>query len=328
MSVQSMTNTDPLDVKATVAQINRLARAGCQIVRLAVPDRPAALALARIRTGTKVPLVADIHFDHRLALMALEAGVDKLRINPGNIGSPAKVREVVRAAQSSKVPIRIGVNAGSLEKDILARHGHPTAPGMVESALGHIRLLEDQGFDNIVISLKGSDVPMTIAAYRMMAGRVRYPLHLGITEAGTPARGAIRSAVGIGTLLAEGIGDTVRVSLSGDPLKEMPVAREILRSLGLAECGPVVVACPTCGRCQIDVAGIAGQVERRVSGLRKPLKIAVMGCIVNGPGEAREADLGMAGGRGLGLLFRRGKVVAKVREKDMVSALVAMAREI
>lgn len=328
MSIQSMTNTDPRDVKATLAQIKKLVQAGCQIVRLAVPDRQAALALAKIRTGTKIPLVADIHFDHRLALLALEAGVDKLRINPGNIGSPAKVWEVARAAEARKVPIRIGVNAGSLERGILTRYSRPTALGMVESALGHVRLLEDQGFDDIVISLKGSDVQMTIVAYRMMAERVKYPFHLGITEAGTPASGAIRSAVGIGTLLAEGIGDTIRVSLSGDPLKEVPVAREILRSLGLAQYGPVVVACPTCGRCQIDVAGIAGQVESRVAGIKKPLKIAVMGCIVNGPGEAREADLGMAGGKGMGLLFRRGKAVAKVREKDMVSALVALAREL
>jgi (E)-4-hydroxy-3-methylbut-2-enyl-diphosphate synthase len=272
-------------------------------------------------------LVADIHFDHRLALLALEAGVDKLRINPGNIGAAPKVREVVRAAEARKVPIRIGVNAGSLERKILARHGHPTAPAMVESALGHVRLLEQQGFGDIVISLKGSSVGMTIEAYRMMAGMVDYPLHLGITEAGTPAAGAVRSAVGIGTLLAEGIGDTIRVSLSGDPLREIPVAREILRSLDLAQYGPVVIACPTCGRCQIDVASIAAKVERRVAGIKKPLKIAVMGCLVNGPGEAREADLGIAGGRGAGLLFRKGRMIRKVREKEMVAALAALAEE-
>lgn len=327
MSIQSMTNTDPCDVAATLIQIKKLERAGCQIVRMAVPDKKAATALARIRQGTKIPLVADIHFDHRLALMALDAGVDKLRINPGNIGSSSKVREVVKAAKIKKVSIRIGVNAGSLEKDILARDGHPTAQGMVESALCHVQMLEDLGFDDIVISLKGSDVPMTIEAYRKISKMVQHPLHLGITEAGTPAAGAVRSAVGIGTLLAEGIGDTVRVSLSGDPVKEIPVAREILQSLGLGAFGPTVHACPTCGRCKIDVAKIAGQVEKEIAGIKKPLKIAVMGCVVNGPGEAREADLGIAGGDGLGLLFQKGRIVAKVKEKDMVVKLVSLAKK-
>ncbi|MDQ7798670.1 MAG: flavodoxin-dependent (E)-4-hydroxy-3-methylbut-2-enyl-diphosphate synthase [Candidatus Edwardsbacteria bacterium] len=327
VSIQSMTNTDPCDVKATLAQIKKLEKAGCQIVRLAVPDKKSATALVRIRQGTKMPLVADIHFDHRLALIALDAGVDKLRINPGNIGSKDKIRQVVKAAAGKKVPIRIGVNAGSLEKDILARDGHPTARGMVDSALRHARILEDLGFDDIVISLKGSDVPMTIEAYRKISPMVPYPLHLGITEAGTPAAGAIRSAVGMGTILAEGIGDTIRVSLSGDPVKEIPVAREIVQSLGLGTFGPVVHACPTCGRCKIDVAGIAAQVERRIAGIKKPLKIAVMGCAVNGPGEAREADLGIAGGDGLGLLFQKGKIISKVKEKDMVSQLVTLAKK-
>ncbi len=327
VSIQSMTNTDPCNVRATLAQIKKLEKAGCQIVRLAVPDKKSAAALARIRQGTKMPLVADIHFDHRLALAALDAGVDKLRINPGNIGSAAKVREVVKAAKVRKVPIRIGVNAGSLEKDILARDGHPTARGMVDSALRHVRILEDLGFDAIVISLKGSDVPMTIEAYRKISRMVPYALHLGITEAGTPAAGAIRSAVGIGTLLAEGIGDTIRVSLSGDPVKEIPVAREIVQTLGLRIFGPVVHACPTCGRCKIDVARIAARVEKRMAGIKKPLKIAVMGCVVNGPGEAREADLGIAGGDGMGLLFQKGKITAKVKEKDMVNQLVALAKK-
>lgn len=327
VSIQSMTNTDPCNVKATLAQIKKLEKAGCQIVRLAVPDKKAATALARIRQGTKMPLVADIHFDHRLALMALDAGVDKLRINPGNIGSKGKIRQVVKAAAYKKVPIRIGVNSGSLEKDILARDGHPTARGMVASALRHVQMLEDLGFDDIVISLKGSDVPMTIEAYRKISKMIPYALHLGITEAGTPAAGAIRSAVGIGTLLAEGIGDTIRVSLSGDPVKEIPVAREIVQSLGLGTFGPVVHACPTCGRCKIDVAKIAAQVEKKVAGIKNPLKIAVMGCVVNGPGEAREADLGIAGGDGQGLLFQKGKIVDKVKEKDMVSQLVSLAKK-
>jgi (E)-4-hydroxy-3-methylbut-2-enyl-diphosphate synthase len=327
VSIQSMTNTDTCDVKATLAQIKKLEKAGCQLVRLAVPNRKAAAALGRIRKGTSIPLAADIHFDHRLALMALDAGVDKLRINPGNIGSSARVKEVVKAAKAKKVPIRIGVNAGSLEKDILARDGHPTANGMVESALGHVRILEDLGFDDIVISLKGSDVNMTIEAYRKISKMVPYALHLGITEAGTPYAGAIRSAVGIGTLLAEGIGDTIRVSLSGDPLKEIPAAKEILQSLNLRQFGPVVHACPTCGRCKINVSAIATKVEKALAGINKPLKVAVMGCVVNGPGEAREADIGIAGGDGVGLLFQKGKIISKVKEKDMVRKLVALAKE-
>jgi (E)-4-hydroxy-3-methylbut-2-enyl-diphosphate synthase len=272
-----------------------------------------------------MPLAADIHFDHRLALMALEAGVDKLRINPGNIGSVAKVIEVVKAAKIRKVPIRIGVNSGSLERDILARHGHPTARAMVASGLRHVRILEGLGFRDTVLSLKGSDVPMTVEAYRLMSDRVRYPLHLGITEAGTVFSGAVRSAVGIGALLAQGIGDTIRVSLAGDPVEEVRVAKAILQCLNLRQFGPVVIACPTCGRCRIDVAGIAREVERRVAGLSSPLKIAVMGCAVNGPGEAREADIGICGGGGAGLLFARGRVVERVRERDMVERLVRAA---
>ncbi|MBI4727488.1 flavodoxin-dependent (E)-4-hydroxy-3-methylbut-2-enyl-diphosphate synthase [candidate division TA06 bacterium] len=324
VSIQSMTNTDTADPKATLAQIKKLENAGCQIVRLAVPDQAAARALKLIRQGTKMPLVADIHFDHRLALMALEAGVDKLRINPGNIGSQDKIKQVVRAAAQRGVPIRIGVNAGSLEKDILARHGRLTALGLVESALRHVRILEDLGFTDIVISLKGSEVPMTIEAYRIMSRRSKYPLHLGITEAGTAYAGAIRSAVGIGSLLAQGIGDTVRVSLSGDPVKEVEAARIILQSLDLGSFGPVVLACPTCGRAKIDVERIASQVEKRIRNIKAPLKIAVMGCAVNGPGEARQADIGIAGGhRGRGLLFKKGKAVEMVDEKMMVVRLLA-----
>ena len=322
--IQSMTNTDTADPRSTLAQIKRLEKAGCQIIRLAVPDQQAARALKQIRRRTGMPLVADIHFDHRLALLALEAGVDKLRINPGNIGSKDKIKQVVKAAAQRGVPIRIGVNAGSLEKDILARHGHPTAAGMVESALRHVSILEDMGFEDIVISLKGSEVPMTIEAYRQMSRRSKYPLHIGITEAGTAYAGAIRSAVGIGALLSQGIGDTIRVSLSGDPLKEVVAARIILQSLDLGSFGPVVLACPTCGRARIDVAGIAGQVEKMVKNVRTPLKIAVMGCAVNGPGEARQADIGIAGGnKGRGLLFKKGNVVEMVDEKMMVQRLLA-----
>lgn len=325
ISIQSMTNTDTRDVRATVAQIRRLAAAGCEIVRLAVPDMEAARALRIIRGLTIMPLVADIHFDHRLALAALRAGVDKLRINPGNIGSAAKVREVVSAARDRKVPIRIGVNAGSLERGILSRHGRPTAQGMVESALGHVAILERLGFRDIVVSLKGSDVPMTIAACRLFSKRSGYPLHLGITEAGTVFSGAVRSAVGLGALLAEGIGDTVRVSLAGDPAEEVRAARIILQSLGLRRFGPTVIACPTCGRCRIDVAGIADQVERGLSRLSAPLTVAVMGCAVNGPGEAREADLGIAGGNREGLLFMKGKVVGRVPEAEMAERLIEEA---
>lgn len=325
VSIQSMTNTDTRDVRATVAQIRQLAAAGCEIVRLAVPDMEAARALRLIRGLTIMPLVADIHFDHRLALAALRAGADKLRINPGNIGSFTKVREVVKAAQDRKVPMRIGVNAGSLEKDILAKHGRPTARGMVESALRHVGILEKLGFRDIVVSLKGSDVPMTIEACRRFSQKARYPLHLGITEAGTAFAGALRSAVGIGTLLAEGIGDTVRVSLAGDPAEEVRAAKIILQALGLRRFGPTVIACPTCGRCRIDVAGIADRVERGLSRLTVPLTVAVMGCAVNGPGEAREADLGVAGGNREGLLFMKGRIVGRVPEGEMAERLIEEA---
>jgi (E)-4-hydroxy-3-methylbut-2-enyl-diphosphate synthase len=320
-----MTNTDTRDVRATVAQIRQLSAAGCEIVRLAVPDMEAARALRLIRGLTIMPLVADVHFDHRLALAALAAGADKLRINPGNIGSQAKVREVVKAAKGRGVPIRIGVNAGSLEKDILSKHGRPTARGMAESALRHAGILEKLGFDDIVVSLKGSDVPMTIAACRLFSAKSDHPLHLGITEAGTAFAGAVRSAVGLGALLAEGIGDTVRVSLAGDPSEEVRAAKIILQALGLRRFGPTVIACPTCGRCRIDVAGIADQVERGLSRLAAPLTVAVMGCAVNGPGEAREADLGIAGGNREGLLFMKGKIIGRVPEGAMAERLLKEA---
>jgi (E)-4-hydroxy-3-methylbut-2-enyl-diphosphate synthase len=327
VSVQSMTNTRTDDVAATVAQIKRLETAGCEIVRVAVPDKAAATALRDIVAQASIPVVADIHFDHRLGLAALEAGVHKLRINPGNIGSREKVAELAAAAKARRVPIRIGVNSGSLEKDILERDGHPTAAGLVESAERHIALLEAEGFRDIVLSLKASDVSMTIEANRMMAARCEHPLHLGITEAGTVLSGAVRSSVGLGVLLAEGIGDTIRVSLAGPPEEEVRVGRVILSSLGLRHGGVTVIACPTCGRCQIDVQGIAEEVERETAHVRKALVVAVMGCAVNGPGEAREADVGIAGGGGEGVLFVRGAIVGKVDEARVVAELLARVRE-
>jgi len=325
VSVQSMTNTDTRDAAATLAQVRRLAEAGCEIVRCAVPDAEAALALKAIRRECPLPLIADIHFDYKLALTALESGVDGLRLNPGNIGERWKVEEVVRACAERKVPIRIGVNGGSLEKELLERYGHPTAEAMVESALGHIRILEELGYHEIKVSLKASDIRRTVEAYRQLARQVDYPLHIGITEAGTTWAGTVKSAVGLGTLLYEGIGDTLRVSLTGDPVEEVRVGWEILKSLELRERGPVFVSCPTCGRCQIDLIGVAEEVERRLHDLPKKITVAVMGCVVNGPGEAREADVGIAGGKGQGLLFRKGEVVRKVPQEQLADALVEEA---
>jgi len=322
VTVQSMTNTDTRDIDATVGQIHRLQQAGCEIVRVAVPDQAAAKALAEIKQQIAIPLVADIHFDYRLALSAVEAGVDKLRINPGNIGSRERIEAVVKAASERKIPIRIGVNSGSLEKELLQKYGWPTAEAMVESALRHVSLLEKLGFEEIVISLKSSDVPVTIRAYELISEKVNYPLHVGITETGTLKAGAIRSAVGIGTVLAQGIGDTIRVSLTSDPIEEVEVGFEILKCLGLRQRGPTVISCPTCGRAQIDVIRLTEEVERRVRNIEEPLKIAVMGCVVNGPGEAREADFGIAGGKGEGLIFRQGKVIKKVKENQLVDALL------
>jgi (E)-4-hydroxy-3-methylbut-2-enyl-diphosphate synthase len=320
--VQSMTKTLTHQVARTVAQIERLEKEGAEIVRLAVPDERAAEALKAIRRRVTVPLIADIHFDHRLALAALRAGVDGLRLNPGTIGSKAKVKEVVKAALERRVPIRIGVNAGSLEKDILARHGEASAAAMVDSALGHVRLLESLGFDLIKISLKASDVARTVAASRLLAEKIDYPFHSGITESGSLLSGSVKSAVGLGILLAEGLADTIRVSLTAPPEEEVRVAYWILRSLGLGGSGIDFVSCPTCGRVEVDLMRIAPEVERRLSAVRAPLTVALMGCMVNGPGEAKEADVGIACGRGAGALFKKGRLVRRVEEKRIAAEIV------
>jgi len=322
VSVQSMTKTDTRDIRATVAQIKRLEKAGCEIVRLAVPDRAAAAALGEIRRKVKVPLVADIHFDHRLALASIEAGADALRINPGNIGSPKKVKEVVRAAREHGIPIRIGVNSGSLEKDLLAKFGAVSAEAMAVSALRHIRMLEDLDFFDIKISLKASDIPRTLEAYRLLAPKVDYPFHAGITEAGGLFTGSIKSAAGLALLLNEGLADTVRVSLTAPPEKEVAVAWKLLRSLGLRSRGVDVISCPTCGRVEVDLMRIASEVEKRLSSIETPMTVAVMGCMVNGPGEAREADIGVACGRGVGIIFKKGRVLRKVKEDRIIPELV------
>jgi (E)-4-hydroxy-3-methylbut-2-enyl-diphosphate synthase len=322
ISVQSMTKTDTRDVSATVKQIKRLEKAGCEIIRVAVPDMESALALSKIKSQIKIPLVADIHFDYRLALKAIDSGVDKLRINPGNIGAEWKVKEIVKSAKMRKIPIRVGVNAGSLPRDLLAKYKKPSAPALVEAALRQVRILENLDFNDIVISLKSFDVPTTIKAYQLISKKINYPLHLGITEAGLPLLGSVRSALGIGLLLAEGIGDTIRVSLTGDPVEEVKVGYEILKSLNLREHGPTIISCPTCGRCEIDLVSLTKKLEQKLKNVHAPLKIAVMGCVVNGPGEARDADVGIAGGKGYGLLFRKGKEIEKVKEKDLVKALM------
>jgi (E)-4-hydroxy-3-methylbut-2-enyl-diphosphate synthase len=323
--IQSMTNTDTRNTAQTLTQISALAAAGCEIVRLAVIDEQAAESLQHLIQQSPVPLIADIHFDYKLALKALEKGIQGLRLNPGNIGARWKVREIVRAARDRQVPIRIGVNAGSLEKELLAKYHGPSAEGMVESALRHVRILEDEGHDQIKLSLKASDVPLMLQSYRQISACLDYPLHVGVTEAGTVRSGIIKSAVGIGALLAEGIGDTIRVSLTGDPVQEIPVALQILRVLGLRQQGAELISCPTCGRTQVDLTMLAEKVEDKLASLpalAKPLKVAVMGCAVNGPGEAREADLGIAGGKGMGLLFRKGEVFASVPEEQLLPALL------
>lgn len=321
ISVQSMTNTKTTDTESTVAQINALQAAGCDIVRLAVPDMDAALNLGHIIKKVNVPLVADIHFDYRLALEAINQGISALRLNPGNIGGEANVKVVVAEAKSHNIPIRIGVNAGSLDKKLLAKYGGVTAEALVESAMEHVRILEAQDFYDMKISLKAHDVPLTLAAYQLMSETVDYPLHLGITEAGTARTGMIKSAVGIGALLAQGIGDTFRISLTGDPVVEVKVANEILKSLGMREYGPTLISCPTCGRTSIDLAGIADEVDKRLQGITKPISVAVMGCVVNGPGEAKGADVGIAGGNGEGLVFRKGEIIRKVKETELVEEL-------
>lgn len=328
--VQSMTNTDTRDIGATLAQIYALADAGCEIVRLAVLDDEAAVALKEIAANSPLPVIADIHFDYRLAIRAVEQGIHGLRLNPGNIGARWKVQEVVRAVKEQQIPIRIGVNAGSLEKEFLEKYGGPTAAGMIESALGHIRLLEEEGYNKIKVSLKASSVPLMIEAYRQISEVVDYPLHLGVTEAGTVRSGVVKSAIGIGTLLSEGIGDTIRVSLTGDPVREIPVAFEILCVLGLRQRSVELISCPTCGRTQVDLDSLAENVEERLThlpALDKPLKVAVMGCAVNGPGEAREADFGIAGGKGMGLLFRKGEIVARLPENELLPALLREIEE-
>ncbi len=322
VSVQSMTKTDTRDVASTVSQIKRLQAAGCEIVRVAVLNTEAAGAIKSIKKKIRIPIIADVHFDHKLALDAVANGADGLRINPGNIGGKQKVKEVVSAAVDRGVPIRIGVNAGSLEKELLRKYKHPGAKALVESARRHIKILEDLKFSAIKVSLKASDVMKTVEAYRLFAGKFRYPLHIGISEAGPAFSGTIKSAVGLGILLSEGIGDTMRVSLTADPVEEVRVAYEILKSLRLRQRGPELVSCPTCGRCQVDIRGIVERVEAKLAGIKKPIKVAVMGCVVNGPGEAREADIGIAGGRGTGILFKHGRVVKTIKERELFSTLM------
>jgi (E)-4-hydroxy-3-methylbut-2-enyl-diphosphate synthase len=319
--IQSMCTTKTADVEATVAQIHRLEEAGCQLVRVTVNNREAAEAIREIKKRIHIPLVADIHFDYRLALAAIGNGIDKVRINPGNIGRREKVEAVVKACKDRGIPIRIGVNAGSLEQHLLEKYGYPTPEAMVESALYHIGILEELDFHDIIVSLKASDVPMAIEAYRMAAERIRYPLHLGITEAGTLFSGTIKSAAGIGALLAMGIGNTVRVSLSADPVEEVKVARELLKAFGLISNAATLVSCPTCGRLDIDLFSIVNEVEAYIADIRAPIKVSVLGCAVNGPGEAREADIGIAGGRGEGLLFRHGEMIRKVPESELLNEL-------
>lgn len=322
VAVQSMCNTDTRDVDATLTQIKQLEEAGCEAVRLAVPDMEAAQALGKIRKGAKIPLIADIHFDYRLAIEAVNQGIDALRLNPGNIGKKENVAEVVRACKDKGIPIRIGVNAGSLEKHLLEKYQHPTPEAIVESAFGHIRILEDMNFTDLKVSLKASDVLTTVAAYRLFAAKADYPLHIGISEAGTLFSGTIKSSVGLGILLADGIGDTMRVSLTADPVEEVRAAYEILKALKVRQRGVNIISCPTCGRTEINIIGLAQEVEKRLSHITEPITVAVMGCVVNGPGEAREADVGIAGGKGVGLLFKHGEIIKKFNEKELADVLV------
>ena len=321
--VQSMTNTDTRDWRSTVEQIKRVEEAGCEIIRVAVLDEEAADAFAMIKKSIRIPLIADIHFDYRLAIRAMRSGADAIRINPGNIGGTEKVKKVIDLARERKIPIRIGVNSGSVEKDLLAKYGHPTPEAMVESALRHIRFFEDNDFELIKISLKSSDVITTIQSYRLLATKTDYPFHLGVTEAGTVVSGAIKSALGVGFLLLEGIGDTLRVSLTAAPEEEMFVAWSILRALKLRQRGVELVSCPTCGRTEIDLIPIVEKAEALLKHVRTPLKVAIMGCVVNGPGEAREADVGIAGGRESGILFKKGERVAKIPEKELLDRLIS-----
>ena len=323
ITIQSMCNTATEDVAATVAQILRLEQAGCQIIRVAVPTMEAAAAIGRIKKAIHIPLVADIHFDYKLALRCAAEGVDKIRINPGNIGAQERVRAVAEACREHHIPIRIGVNGGSLEKPLLAKYGGVTAQALVDSAMGHVRLLNDCGFDDICLSVKCSHVPTNMAAYTLLSRETDYPLHLGVTEAGTPEMGVLKSAIGIGGLLCQGVGDTIRVSLTADPVEEVAAAKRILQAAGIRKSGPDLISCPTCGRTKYDMIPIAREVERRLQGCTKPITVAVMGCAVNGPGEARSADVGIAGGDGEGLLFRKGEVLYKVPQDKLVDALMA-----
>ena len=328
IAIQSMTNTKTDDVEATVAQILALEEAGCEIVRVAVPDEAAAKAIEKIVPKIHIPLVADIHFDYRLALMAIENGVNKLRINPGNIGNETRVQHVVEKAKAYQIPIRIGVNSGSIEKRLLQQYGGVTAQGMVESASKHIQILEVLDFQEIIVSLKASTVPLAIEAYTLFAQKYQYPLHVGITESGTLYKGTIKSSVGLGAILSRGIGDTIRVSLSDDPIKEIACARDVLQSLELRNFGVEVISCPTCGRTQVDLIRLANEVEERTRHIKTPLKLAVMGCVVNGPGEAREADLGIAGGKGEGLIFKKGQVIHKLKEDQLLNVFMKELEEL
>lgn len=320
--IQSMTNTKTEDVEATVRQILELEAAGCDIIRCAVPTMEAAQALKEIKKQIHIPLVADIHFDYRLAIAAMENGADKIRINPGNIGSTDRIQAVVDVAKERNIPIRVGVNSGSLEKELVEKYGGVTPQGLVESALKHVKILEKYDFHDIVVSIKASDVPFSLEAYRILSESIPYPIHVGITEAGTVYIGTIKSAVGIGAILAMGIGDTIRVSLTGDPVEEVRAAKEILKCLGLRKFGIELISCPTCGRTQIDLISIANEVEKRCASIKKDIKVAVMGCVVNGPGEAKEADIGIAGGNGVGILFKKGELIRKVDESQLVDALM------
>ncbi|MCE2504636.1 MAG: flavodoxin-dependent (E)-4-hydroxy-3-methylbut-2-enyl-diphosphate synthase [Chlorobi bacterium] len=322
ISVQTMTKTKTADVEATVAQIKRCEEAGVDIVRVTINDKHAAAAIGEILSAVNVPLVSDIHFNHVFALKAIESGIAKVRINPGNIGKVERIQEVLEAAKDKGVPIRIGVNSGSLEKDILEKHGYPTPEALFESAMRHAEICEKADFQDVIISVKSTDVRLMIEAYRLIAERTDYPLHLGVTEAGTPRVGIIKSAVGIGTLLAEGIGDTIRVSLTDEPEKEVEVGKEILRSLGLASRSVEIIACPTCGRLEIDLFKVTRQLEDALKGYKKPVKIALLGCVVNGPGEASEADIGIAAGKGIGILYRKGEVVKRIKEEEIVQTIV------
>lgn len=321
--VQSMTNTDTRDVNKTVKQIKELQDAGCEIVRIAIPDMEAAKAVKKIKEQINIPLVADIHFDYRLALECIEGGIDKLRLNPGNIGSNERVKKVVIKAKEKNIPIRIGVNGGSLDKDILNKYGKVTAQALVESALKHVKILEELDFYDIIISIKASDVKLTVDAYRLISKEVNYPLHVGVTEAGTVYKGTIKSSIGIGSLLLDGIGDTIRVSLTGNPVEEIRVGKEILKASGVRSTGINFVSCPTCGRCEINLIDLANKVEKSIENINKPITVAIMGCAVNGPGEAREADIGIAGGKNEALLFKKGKIIEKIKENEIEQVLIS-----